>query len=713
MRRAIVVLLMLCCGTAVYADGCVFVLAGEAKPRIPDQSALIAFDGKTERLVIETSVESTGKEFAWVVPVPSVPEVEAATPGLFPTLRMITGPRIVGYKSDWDLAPLFLLLIAIVIWLFIYARLWARTVLGFFWTTALVGFSVFVILTYLCLFQSRAGGGEGQIVSALSSPNSIRVLDRRIVGLYETVTISGADGRNITEWLNSNRFNIASNIQEALDRYAKEGWVFVAARVRRDSDEAARFSPHPLSFTFATSRAVYPMRLTGIENGPLTLDLFVVGNNEAIVTPLVSQRVGLLDFSQAKDRGDLIPVSHDLLQSYCKGFTGMTLLSGTLSPQQMKGDLWLTWKSFSPFRRVYYLPEAALPVACDCAAWSFVALSIVCAFLYLWRPAGGGTWPYWPPTVGGVITAIAAVVIGIVGGVSFIVSPASFFFFEPAPGHMGSLILFFSSRIAQALLIGLPLLAVSLLMLIDLFRVAMMYRRKPGGIQEPEGRNNRRRITAFILAPFLFGVCVLLGTGVFRALPVIEWKDVARNYGDSFDYRTHIGSMNTVLALSDDSGANLAEVRKNAATVLAGWAKEHSPLCRNRFTDLPVAEEDSPGNYVIKLLKGRPAYYYFDAEGKSILVGFLGTYLGIRDGTPAVFDIDENGNEFYAGGEPDPSDWVVELKEGKPTYYYIRVPGKKIKIGQLNPGDRFLERKDGQNSYFRFGTDGEKIKLQE
>ncbi len=99
MRRLVCAVAILCCvSAAAFADGTVFV-QGIAKPRIPDQSALITFDGKTERLVIETAVEGEGTEFAWVVPVPSLPKVEAATPGLFPTLRAITRDRLVGFEQ--------------------------------------------------------------------------------------------------------------------------------------------------------------------------------------------------------------------------------------------------------------------------------------------------------------------------------------------------------------------------------------------------------------------------------------------------------------------------------------------------------------------------------------------------------------------------------------------------------------------------------------
>jgi len=299
-----------------------------AKPRIPDQSALITFDGKTERLVIETAIEGEGAEFAWVVPVPSMPKVEAATPGLFPTLRAVTSARVVGYSTDWTVLPIMGLLVGILIWFGIETRRWMDA----FWA-----FVIAVILAGM-LLPSLARAG---ISPSLMLSGSVTVLDRKIVGLFETVTISGTDGKSIADWLNGNGFKVAASKQDALAQYAKEGWVFVSGRIRRDSSAAGRFRAHPLSFTFATSRAVYPMRLTGIENGPVAVDLYAVGNEEAVVAPFVRQQAGRLDFDGLRDQDDFIPLTHEELQSYCKGFSALTLLSATLSPEQMKADLYL------------------------------------------------------------------------------------------------------------------------------------------------------------------------------------------------------------------------------------------------------------------------------------------------------------------------------------------------------------------------------------
>ncbi|MCZ6785621.1 MAG: DUF2330 domain-containing protein [Planctomycetota bacterium] len=72
-----VALALLCLTAPASGDGKVF---SKAVPvvEIPDQRALIHWEDGRERLVIETSFRGEGTEFAWVVPLPALPEIEAA-----------------------------------------------------------------------------------------------------------------------------------------------------------------------------------------------------------------------------------------------------------------------------------------------------------------------------------------------------------------------------------------------------------------------------------------------------------------------------------------------------------------------------------------------------------------------------------------------------------------------------------------------------------
>jgi hypothetical protein len=49
--------------------------------------------------VIDTAFKGSGTNFAWIIPVPSVPTVEPATTGLFSTLQIIFQPKIVQLNN--------------------------------------------------------------------------------------------------------------------------------------------------------------------------------------------------------------------------------------------------------------------------------------------------------------------------------------------------------------------------------------------------------------------------------------------------------------------------------------------------------------------------------------------------------------------------------------------------------------------------------------
>ena len=111
-------LLLLLLPVAALADG--KMMSSTAFPAnilIPDQQALIHFTNGTERLVIETRFTGAGTNFAWVVPLPSQPVVEAASTGLFPTLRYLFQPRIIHSVPHYYMG----ILAAIVLVALLYA----------------------------------------------------------------------------------------------------------------------------------------------------------------------------------------------------------------------------------------------------------------------------------------------------------------------------------------------------------------------------------------------------------------------------------------------------------------------------------------------------------------------------------------------------------------------------------------------------------------
>ncbi len=82
---ALTFVLWLLSSISLLADGKAFPpVAISTEVRMPDQRALLVWSNGVERLAIETRIVGEGTNFAWVVPLPAVPQVDATTTGLFP-----------------------------------------------------------------------------------------------------------------------------------------------------------------------------------------------------------------------------------------------------------------------------------------------------------------------------------------------------------------------------------------------------------------------------------------------------------------------------------------------------------------------------------------------------------------------------------------------------------------------------------------------------
>jgi hypothetical protein len=383
------------------------VSAVPAQVRIPDQRALIQFSNGVERLVIETRFTGAGTNFAWVVPLPSAPVIEEASTGLFPTLQSLFQPRlrhdvphyfqfflalipggyllrlfrrrtrvngldvVAALVSGWTLfagepvgAIASVLLLFCILYVVDHAR--AR---DFCWFECFLFLSGILILGFFGLAMVAPRLTKGTAAMNLSAAPAVSVLDRRVVGVFETTTISSREPAALQEWLKTNGFSAPTNRNDAIASYVRDGWVFVAAKIRRDVDTLEMVTPHPLSFTFKTGKAVYPMRLTGIDNGPLKVDLYVFGSDRAEAPYLEVERCDKpeypvqalqheVDFDSFKTP-ETLKIVHPLLRKWVDGTPVATKLTATLSPEQMRDDVWISWVPFSQKETFRYSRQGA------------------------------------------------------------------------------------------------------------------------------------------------------------------------------------------------------------------------------------------------------------------------------------------------------------------------------------------------------------------
>lgn len=368
------------------ADGRMYAVINESAT-IPDQQALIHYASGVETLVIETRFSGTGKDFAWVVPVPAKPEIIAVSTGLFPTVRAMMKSELIDTYGLEVLAGVAAF-VTIALFLISFCRdLVARV---FLYAAVILFLGVFCLLPTL----GKARGIDGP---------GIEVQDRQIVGAFETTTLAAASADELDAWLKTNGFATDARAKAAAADYIARGWCFVASRLRVDAQTGKPMTPHPLGFRFKTAQAVYPLKLTGTGSSSLSVDLFVFSDRMAhapgmsVASCASPKRIEVLDDSSWYRRA-VGEYNHTQLAALVAGATTVTKLSGTLSPARMAEDATLTWSAPESIRERVFGTTSAAAVGVLCAVgfvWLLVLGRAVRRFAGVTARGSSGAAPRW------------------------------------------------------------------------------------------------------------------------------------------------------------------------------------------------------------------------------------------------------------------------------------------------------------------------------
>ena len=196
---------------------------------MPAQKAILVYDEESQREDLILSVELRGgPEAAWVVPVPSLPEVETASPEWFEQLSEMTKPRV-EYRTET---------------------------------------------------RYRKAGGPGIVGEEVEVEVEVVVISREEVGVYDVSILSADKPGALVDWLNENGYAYPEEGEPLLDTYMEEGgWYFVAARVLPGKSDRLDGDVHPLWFSFDTERPIYPMRLTSLMRGHIHVLIYVLADH--------------------------------------------------------------------------------------------------------------------------------------------------------------------------------------------------------------------------------------------------------------------------------------------------------------------------------------------------------------------------------------------------------------------------------------------------
>ncbi len=183
------------------AWGCAAV--GRYRVEIAEESAIIIWDAatKTQHFIRRASFKTKAKDFGFLVPTPTRPELAEAGDRAFTFLDRLTAPR------------------------------------------RLVG----------------GGGGKGRGGRA-SGGAPVQVLEKKRVAGYDAAVLQASSPKALNAWLKKHGYVSSPELVEWLKPYVARRWKVTAFKIARDEQGAPEVSTSAVRMTFKTERPFFPYR---------------------------------------------------------------------------------------------------------------------------------------------------------------------------------------------------------------------------------------------------------------------------------------------------------------------------------------------------------------------------------------------------------------------------------------------------------------------
>lgn len=223
---------LLAAATVTLADGKVVPprdYTGSLEERA--QEALIVFHSSEtpgqakEDLILKIQVSGQADRFAWVVPLPSEPDIGKEDPKLFSELfAYVENRRRLERKSE--------------------------------------------------------GAHGGKSAPAAEEARPVEVLSRQTVGEFDVAVVRENESGGLNPWLEREGYQPLAGAEDVLDFYRQKGYVYACMKVSAEAlAKGGQIESHPLRFTFSTGGRdgiFFPMKLTGLQSEPFDVNLYVL-----------------------------------------------------------------------------------------------------------------------------------------------------------------------------------------------------------------------------------------------------------------------------------------------------------------------------------------------------------------------------------------------------------------------------------------------------
>lgn len=189
---------------------------------IAEESAIIVWDekAKQEHFVRRASFVTAGKEFGFLVPTPSKPDLAAVDDQVFDAIEQVIKPAVV-YERVYGVEP-----------------------------------------TALCALPFLLTLGRSKSAPATAVAPPVRVLGEQRVAGYDAVILEADDPKALSEWLNQHGYASRPELTAWLSPYVAARWKLTAFKIARGGTSAEGQGLHTsaVRMSFAAERPFYPYR---------------------------------------------------------------------------------------------------------------------------------------------------------------------------------------------------------------------------------------------------------------------------------------------------------------------------------------------------------------------------------------------------------------------------------------------------------------------
>ncbi len=180
---------------------------------------------------VQISYTGSAEDFSWVVPVPSVPQVDVAEIASFDELSNLTAPVFIP--------PLMPSCAAIPV-------------------------------PMMAMVESASGSG------------GVEVLASGVAGPYAYDVVTSSEPMELITWLRKNKYRITEQMEPLIKVYTDEGLIFLAMKLQ--PNEGAQ-DIQPVVMTYKGVHPMIPLRLTAVAANPnMNVISWILGDKQAVPT---------------------------------------------------------------------------------------------------------------------------------------------------------------------------------------------------------------------------------------------------------------------------------------------------------------------------------------------------------------------------------------------------------------------------------------------